>query len=480
MQPIPVNGPDDIIFLGNLRRSRSGVRAAKEVTAESSSAIMATSHDDSECSDCKSKKQKSDKRLAAMQKQLDVLASFSEALLEENAGNLRQEKLEGLRRNLQRVVGGTITPFGQFNHCVAIGDPTDWFCTGALVHPRVVLTAAHCADNISRVFVGGRQISDLGSGQVIGVEKVFVHPDYRKTQIPSHDICVLLLSADAQEAPIALAETDIINKETSMVLVGFGSDDPNGLTGFGTKRYADAVHTFTSDLPAQEIERLQSLHGFHNTYEFHTGRKGLGIDTCYGDSGGPAYTKDENAGGAIKLAGLTSRGAFSIDVDCGDGGIYTRVNPYLSWISRVTNGLIGGQRVDEDQNVVSGLYISAAMPNPPGPDLGNEWVEITNGTNQLIDLNGLTLSDKQGGQLKLSGMLANRQSLRIVLPANSSVKLSNSGDEIILKSGLGVVHQVSYPSSGSGQVLTFNAPIVDHPNGNDTGGAADDNRADPC
>jgi secreted trypsin-like serine protease len=63
--------------------------------------------------------------------------------------------------------------------------------------------------------------------------------------------------------------------------------------------------------------------------EFFAGGRNL-PDTCKGDSGGPAFIKDQD--GRLLLAGITSRGA----VGCDQGGVYTLVPAFLPWINGVT------------------------------------------------------------------------------------------------------------------------------------------------
>jgi hypothetical protein len=51
---------------------------------------------------------------------------------------------------------------------------------------------------------------------------------------------------------------------------------------------------------------------------------------CQGDSGGPAFLDFD---GESRLVGTVSRGPSSDQSDCSQGGIDSRVDPYLEWIS---------------------------------------------------------------------------------------------------------------------------------------------------
>ena len=61
---------------------------------------------------------------------------------------------------------------------------------------------------------------------------------------------------------------------------------------------------------------------------------GNGVDSCNGDSGGPAYVEVD---GEVQLAGATSRATKNFTQPCGDGGIYTRVDRYVDWIRQVAH-----------------------------------------------------------------------------------------------------------------------------------------------
>jgi hypothetical protein len=103
--------------------------------------------------------------------------------------------------NVHKIVGGEDAfPFS-WGWAVSLQDPSDGhFCTGAIVSPLHIITAAHCftdATNIetTNVVVGINQLSDSDNenAQVRSVSAVFAHPGYNhSTQL--HDIAVLRLN----------------------------------------------------------------------------------------------------------------------------------------------------------------------------------------------------------------------------------------------------------------------------------------------
>ncbi len=236
---------------------------------------------------------------------------------------------------LHRIVGGDLVPPGGFPSCCCIGNATGWFCSGVVVAPTVVLTAAHCGQNITRVMVGGNKVLpclDAGARQ-IGVRAVRIHPGYRARPYHENDITVLILAAPSNVPPTPLATIGELQAATDLELVGFGYNDPVRPLGFGDKRRVVAPLGPIQLSSGDDLGRLPSVLGFHPEYEFVGGRKGLGKDTCNGDSGGPAYIRD--GGGRFVLAGLTSRSTREATVSCGDGGIYVRPDVFRCWIQEV-------------------------------------------------------------------------------------------------------------------------------------------------
>ena len=467
-RPIPIDGPEDIKFFGDRRRAL-GIRALRiGRPAEGASAPVETGQA-GPCA-CGGKSDGLQTQIDALGEQLRALQGVIDGMLESMP---EQEEMEVFCKQYQRIVGGAMTLPGEFPECACIGDNGGWFCSGVLIHERVVLTAAHCAPEINRVYLGGRSLNLIGtSGEVIRVERVVIHPEYDPDRVPSHDIALIVLETPARTMPVALASALEVEAEDNVTLVGFGYDHPTSPTGFGTKRKVDVPLTNLQGMDAGAIDQLERTHGFDGEFEFHAGRKQLGKDSCNGDSGGPAYI---TAGDAFKVAGLTSRAAFSSVLPCGDGGIYTRITPYLGWLYEASGALVGEEE-GAPKAMADKLYISAAQPNPEGADRGAEWIEITNAGRIDVILKGYAVADRQGGRIPVSGPLSAGKTCRVVLKEDAPVKLANPGDDIILLRGEDVVHRVSYDAAASGETLHFGSPYGD---GKDCGDGLLPG-ADPC
>ena len=237
-----------------------------------------------------------------------------------------------LRTRNARIIGGSGVPASEFTDCVAVGSPTQWGCTGTLIGPNVVLTAAHCEQLHTRVFVGGDVTK---RGRVFKV-KTFVRHAKFDGQF-RNDLMLLILEKKVTGVkPRPLATTALIDKATTARLVGFGSTRLDGLGRLGSKLQTDVPIVSPACNGQVNGTADGQVYGCHLDREIVAGKPLLLQDSCKGDSGGPLLIQD--AKGNWLLAGVTSRGTELATTMCGDGGLYVRVDGYRKWIASAAKG----------------------------------------------------------------------------------------------------------------------------------------------
>ena len=231
----------------------------------------------------------------------------------------------------QEVIGGAAAPAGKWPDTVAVLWDGQQACTGTLVAPNVVITAGHCVAGgaPNGVLIGASKLSAPQEGETIQVMRAIEYPNSQN----SVDAGLLVLARDATKAmprQIASGWTKFdIKNEAQVQLVGFGTTDRDGMVSTDSLLEATTKITdFNCTKEGVGCNLLARPAG-------ELGAGGMGIDTCPGDSGGPAYLLPDY--GAF-LAGITSRGYDTNTYYCSEGGIYERADKIVDWME-TTSGV---------------------------------------------------------------------------------------------------------------------------------------------
>ena len=258
------------------------------------------------------------------------------------------------------VVGGNDAAPGEYPSVAHVVIDGNFQCTGTLITPTQVITAAHCGS----IVPGGIANVPIGQpGQLITVSigayrapfddgenhlgtSVTVNPGWTGVGSVSHDAAIVTLDSASSKPPVKVAsaaERSLWSPGTMATIAGYGvteadGDQPDVLQEARVPIVADSVAAEAYPYLVDGVDPL--FGGFESATQLGAGFPNGGVDTCQGDSGGPLFV---TASDGLRLVGDTSYGAGCAEP--GFPGIYGRLadTEMREWIASVAPNAISTQ-----------------------------------------------------------------------------------------------------------------------------------------
>jgi secreted trypsin-like serine protease len=239
------------------------------------------------------------------------------------------------------VVGGRTASIAEFPSLAFIAARTEegpFSCTGAVVAPRVILTAGHCIEKPEelaafppsdyRVVTGIGDLNTATSANASKVSRAIFYPTFETAKVQV-DAGLLILSAPVAAPPLPLAtaaEVEVLKPGTPISIAGWGLTAPQAQSSPAVLQAGELV-----------LESQGSCRRGTRPYEpFYSPKAqlcalnpGRVTSGCFGDSGGPAIARRAD-GTPVEVGIIVSGGP-----NCSRRlpNIYTSATKISDWVA---------------------------------------------------------------------------------------------------------------------------------------------------
>jgi secreted trypsin-like serine protease len=217
------------------------------------------------------------------------------------------------------IAGGAV---GSVSGVVAITTFSQ-YCTGALIAPRIVLTAAHCVDDVTNPSTIG--VRPNQTSQSLGVSRFYRAPGYNPAT-HDNDAAVLILNSPAKVRALGLVSAEPAAGTAARI------------TGYGQHTYTSGIAhvAYSADTTVQSLSACQAVWAEYDSAvpssDICAGDAADNTATITrGDSGGPLLVQSPQ--GNWRVAGINDLVVIPNDVY--NGAIpqaFARVDTIRPWL----------------------------------------------------------------------------------------------------------------------------------------------------